>query len=197
MKPYFEYLNFEKLDIIQEKVKKVLTDRYEDLFEGGAKVIHPDEEVIAGLLSIDELMDEFESRGWLRHILCYRFFVIEPQSDNGITWNGGGWPIHNDGASFRGFLNDLRVVIPIYNTEGTKTRFYETDHPGHYIDEGGEGKTLYRTWNPEDCTEVTHYELSKGPIVINTDIPHSVDGAINNKHRISMAVNFTRKIKLL
>lgn len=195
MKPYFEYLEFKKLDVIQEKVMKILTDRY-GIFSPGCHVIRADEEITAYITGVDELMDEFESRGWLRHILFYTFFVIEPKSNDGKTWEGGGWPIHDDGAYFKGFLNDARVVVPISNTAGTKTRFYETDHPGNIIDERGEGKILYRLWDNEDCTEVTNYELTK-PVIINTGVPHSIDGNTNEYHRISMGVNFGRNIKLI
>lgn len=196
MLPYFQYVKFDKLEIIQQKMMNIINNRYGPLHGAGCKVITVDEEMVDAIEGIEELQEELVSRGWKPHMLFYKIFALEPAGDGPKDWEGGGWPIHTDGSSEQGYQNDFRLVIPIFNTDGTKTRFYECTHYDKAVEEWP-GGPMYKLYLEEDCTEFTHYYLSEGPVLINTNYPHSVDGADNELHRISLGISFNRDVELI
>lgn len=158
-------------------------------------------EIKSRITEIDELMDELESRDFLRYIWNYTLLSMEPKNaeegswaKGNVSWSGGGWPIHTDGNSQKSYQSEFRLVVPLFNTEGTKTRFFESSEPGTVHDEAeiGNNGTQYTIYNPEFCKEVTDYELTK-PVLINTNIPHSVDGPINGMSRLSLGICFNTK----
>lgn len=191
---YFRYLEFQNLEIIQLKVMKIITDLYGEFDEGCKCLCHVDE-LTAELWKVEELIDELKARDWFNHVKLIRLFALEPKSDTAITWDGGGWPIHTDGSSEDPAQNDYRLVIPIDNCNGTKTRFFNCTSQGYFVEEY-KGGPKYKLFKKEDCTEFTHYELNV-PVLIYTNHPHSVDGADNGKHRISLGITFDREIDLL
>lgn len=195
MLPYFKYLTFDKLDIIQEKTLDILNRLYGgNLHEPGAKCLCHVDDLTAEIMKVPELLEELDKRGWRDHVLLLRLFSLEPIGE-AITWEGGGWPIHTDGSSEQKIQNDYRLVIPIFNTEGTKTRFYECTDPGKAVIEY-EGGPQYKLYDWDKCTEFTSYELTS-PVLINTNYPHSVDGPSNEWHRISLGITFKPDIELI
>jgi hypothetical protein len=80
----------------------------------------------------------------------------------------------------------LAVNIPIKNTEGTYTNFYEyVDGPVKNM-EFGRHNITYRFYGKANLKEIDRYSLSK-PVILNTTVPHSV---INNTNKDRFALTF-------
>jgi hypothetical protein len=196
MKPLYELLEFKNLDKIQEEVLKIITDKYGPLDKPGSNGCKcMDNEMFSKVTQVDSLMDELDERGWLKYVQFMKIFVIEPVGEMAQYWKEGGWPIHTDGVPERKFevsVNDYRLVIPIYNTEGTYTRFFDCEDEGTFVHEPG-NENQYKLYDASTCVEIDKYELTK-PVLIYTKHPHSVDGPTNDKFRISMGINFNTDI---
>lgn len=80
----------------------------------------------------------------------------------------------------------LAINIPVKNTEGTYTDFYE------YIDgpvknmEFERHDIIYRYYGKANLKEIDRYSLSK-PVILNTTVPHSV---INNTDKDRFVLTF-------
>ena len=141
-------------------------------------------------LPIEEILNTSKTlKDWFKSLNCMptSSYMIKTQvgssKENAHVDNWIENPIWNK-SSVSKYL--LAINVPVKNTEGTYTDFYE------YID--GPVKNMeferhditYRYYGKANLKEIDRYSLSK-PVVLNTTIPHSV---INNTDKDRFVLTF-------
>ena len=81
-------------------------------------------------------------------------------------------------------------LLPVMNTEGSFTAFYETDSPGELASDYDDGKTS-RQFKEEDVQEVTRFALTR-PVIMRVDKPHAVICDSNQFPRITLSIRFDK-----
>ncbi len=83
-----------------------------------------------------------------------------------------------------------RLLLPVLNTEGSFTAFYETEAEGRFATDYDQGKKSYQ-FEEKDVTEVTRFALT-APTVMRVDKPHAVICNSNQFPRITLSIRFNR-----
>jgi hypothetical protein len=141
-------------------------------------------------LSIDEILNSSKTLiDWFDSLNCAptsSYMINTPIGSNKKNAHVDNWienPVYTKSTISKYVL---AINIPIKNTEGTYTAFYE------YIDgpvknmEFGQHNIIYRYYGKATLKEIDRYALSK-PVILNTTVPHSV---INNTDKDRFALTF-------
>lgn len=189
---YFKYIDIPNYDVIQTKLQHLMNTKYSHLLDTPAVSVIGNvcPELVCDLTEIDELYDYFQEKELARSIVLYLLFVVPPNQEEFI---------HIDGNNVAPYLNDMRLLLPIMNTENVKTRFYESSKPpivDKFIgDHSSKQNAELGQFDPAYCTEITHYELTR-PTIVNPSIPHGIDKNTNDKPRVSIGISFNKRINL-
>ena len=185
----WKYVDIPNYDIIQNKLQGVMKKHHKLLKHGISVANMTSSELVCDITEIEELSDFLHTTNLLKYVVHYVIFVISP---------GQEYDIHIDGTNVAPFLNESRILLPILNCNGIKTKFYTSTHNSEIVvikSHNDDQDLYYERFNPEYCTEVDSYELT-APVVINPNYPHKVEENTNNDLRVSLGIAFNKKIDL-
>lgn len=162
----FKFLDFENYQQIQNIIKSRIPT---NLFTASSSsVSYPS----LNLTNIPELVTEMGRMGLLQFWRSSAVIVVKP---------AGSLPIHVDSGNHVWSLN-----FPIHNTANTFTVYYNTNIEPTEM-EATPGSSAYKKFFPEDCIESEEkFELNR-PVLMRTDIPHTV---INNNSEARISIGF-------
>lgn len=83
-----------------------------------------------------------------------------------------------------------RLLLPVLNTDGSFTAFYETESKGKFATDYDNGKKSLQ-FKPEEVTEVTRFALT-APTILRIDHPHAVICETNKFPRITLSIRFDK-----
>jgi hypothetical protein len=141
-------------------------------------------------LPVDEILNRSNTlTNWFKSLKCIptsSYMINTPVGSSKENAHVDNWVDKSicDKESSNKYV--LAINIPIKNTEGTYTAFYEyIDGPVQNM-EFGRHDIIYRYYGKANLNEIDRYALSK-PVILNTTVPHSV---INNTDKDRFALTF-------
>lgn len=183
MKTY-QFIHLDNLEIIREKI-------YQEIYNSGipersdvyyldyVDKIFPDSGVTKDRFrNIPELMEQMIYLGLAPYWLGSTIILMHGEVDH---------PIHSDSKDFGYALN-----IPILNTAGTYTVWYESSVPPKETPVNGDSNVTYHSYDEGTSTEIDRVELLQ-PALLNIDTPHCVILENSIPPRITLSLRLSRK----
>ena len=84
-----------------------------------------------------------------------------------------------------------RLLLPVMNTEGSFTAFYETESAGRFAIDYDDGGKECLQFDSSDVTEVTRFSLT-APTILRIDHPHAILCEQNQFPRISLSIRLNK-----
>jgi len=177
----FKFIDIPDYDSMLLKIKNHITNNT-DVFTNPIPGGHP--ESFANMLDKNSLLENVpELREWLSiHNLIVSYVVVF--GINPIATN----LLHADNVLSNGD-SDVRILLPIQNTKGSLTRFFDVPSD-QFLPAINSIGTKYRSIiGTGPFKLIDQVELIK-PIVINTGVPHDIVVNTESGYRLSMGIGF-------
>ena len=127
---------------------------------------------------IPEMRDAFSKFGEVKEIAIL------------FLWENEYGSLHTDHTTGLNNGVEARLQIPVLNTEGSRTAYFELNErefKNHKVNEGG--TRIWPEFYRQKIKPVTYVELLE-PAIIRTNVPHTVYCDTNKYPRITMTVSF-------
>ena len=168
----YQYLNIENHQAISESIKKYLID-HTSVFEEKLMWKFLDvNQLISHVPEIEKIFSAFDLK-----ISIAAAVYRKPFSQGGI---------HIDTSEF------YRVLFPVMNCQGSKTKFFEYDETKFRAGGGGDGDKNLTLIQGQQLKFLDEFELSR-PVIFNPKIPHGVySNPVCKEPRVSITFGFNK-----
>jgi len=168
----YQHLEIENHEVISNSIKNYIENKTNTLEE---KLPWKFLDIASLLEDVPELNTVFEI--WNLQIIMAAAIYRRPYSQGGI---------HIDSSHF------YRVVWPVINCQGSKTKFFKPDLKKFKPGSGKEGDQNLSLISGNKLEFLGEFELIS-PVIFNPKIPHGVYcDPLSNEHRVSVTFGFDR-----